>query len=77
MEPGGVVLDPVAAGRVDAGVCLRMGLAGACSPGAMGGGTVDRIGGGGGVTRRNDGRTWGGGLVGGGTEGCGVAVAGG
>ena len=77
MGPACVLFDPAAAGRLDAGVSLRVGLTGDCSPGVMCGGIVDRIGGGGGVTRRNDGRTWGGGLVGGGTEGCGVAVAGG
>jgi hypothetical protein len=59
-----------AAGRE--GVSLRLVPADDCSPAGVGdidGGTVDLMGGGGGVTRRNVGRTWGGGLVGGGTEG--------
>ena len=58
------------------GVCERLGLTDGLSMTGIGGGTLERSGGGGGVTLRKLGRTGGGGLVGGGIEGCDVVVGG-
>ncbi len=73
---GAGVLKREGGGRVGKGVWDRFGLTDGRSTAGIAGGTLERSGGGGGVTLRKLGRTGGGGRVGGGTDGCDVVAGG-